>query len=212
MPCAGGDFILLSHCYPEEFIGSLGANDFSRHLDIVVSIIANFGRAAGKNLFDYETTVLKAKLGYGKAIIMRKKRMNKAAPAEVRSALYDLVRRDGLMPLSVTSMWLRLREQKSHWKILAQDFSIWQSSDGTLQLSVTTRRMGILVLDSPTTLTLTMAGLDYLGGRAILPTQHLFLCTSILMSSVGLSLSEKELESVGFVSTDWETSLGFVVK
>lgn len=65
---------MLSHCYPEEFIGSLGANDFSRHLDIVVSIIANFGRAAGKNLFDYETTVLKAKLGYGKAIIMRKKK------------------------------------------------------------------------------------------------------------------------------------------
>lgn len=126
--------------------------------------------------------------------------------------LFAAVKQDGSMFPCPKTLWLLWRPVNTLWKMSVQDCLVWPQLDGTLQLSVIVPQMGTLVLASPMTLTMTLTGLDYQGGLLIRPTQHLFLCTSILMSSEALSLPEYQLRSAVFDNDDLSETLGFVAK
>lgn len=84
---AARGFCLYSHIYPEDLLYPMGARDIETNLAICTEILAKFGKSAGKNLLEYETLILEAKLGYGKAKIMpRRVKSNGQEPTPTVSA------------------------------------------------------------------------------------------------------------------------------
>lgn len=76
---AGKGFLLFLHEFPEQLLYPMRSEDIRVNLAICVELLEKFGKSAGKNVLDYETSILKAKLGYGKGIIMPRKKKEQNA-------------------------------------------------------------------------------------------------------------------------------------
>lgn len=101
VPSAERGFLLFPHNYPEDVLGHIESSQIATHIRIGHDLLFLFPKSRGRNVCDYETSILKAKLGYEKATIMpRKGKQNEQAADNIKPNIRSGVARWINVPLT----------------------------------------------------------------------------------------------------------------